>query len=117
MSHLFDDEYDDSRRYERFITTIQQRAAVSLARGRGAADATLATLSERISSGAGDRVAQPWASAESGSSATGTTFGDGQENAMRAIIQDKYGSPGVLEIRDVGRPVVKDDEILVRVRA
>ena len=36
---------------------------------------------------------------------------------MRAIIQEKYGSPAVLEVRDVGRPVVKDDEVLVRVRA
>jgi NADPH:quinone reductase-like Zn-dependent oxidoreductase len=36
---------------------------------------------------------------------------------MRAIIQNKYGSPAVLEIRDVGKPVVKDDEVLVRVRA
>src|SRR3954469_1783187 len=36
---------------------------------------------------------------------------------MRAIIQDKYGSPAVLEIRDVGRPAVKDDDVLVRVRA
>jgi NADPH:quinone reductase-like Zn-dependent oxidoreductase len=36
---------------------------------------------------------------------------------VRAIIQNKYGSPAVLEIRDVGKPVVKDDEVLVRVRA
>ena len=36
---------------------------------------------------------------------------------MRAIIQNNYGSPAVLEIRDVGKPVVKDDEVLVRVRA
>jgi NADPH:quinone reductase-like Zn-dependent oxidoreductase len=36
---------------------------------------------------------------------------------MRAIIQAQYGAPGVLEIRDVGRPVVKDDSVLVRVRA
>lgn len=36
---------------------------------------------------------------------------------MRAILQDKYGSPAVLEMRDVGTPVIKDDEVLVRVRA
>jgi hypothetical protein len=28
MAHPSDDEYDDTWRYERFITTIQQRAAV-----------------------------------------------------------------------------------------
>src|SRR6476469_10782005 len=36
---------------------------------------------------------------------------------MRAIVQDKYGSPDVLELREVDNPVVKDDEVLVRVRA
>jgi NADPH:quinone reductase-like Zn-dependent oxidoreductase len=36
---------------------------------------------------------------------------------MKAIVQDKYGSPDVLELRDIDRPVVKDDEVLVRVRA
>ena len=51
MSHLSEDEDDDSTRYERFITTIQQRAAVSWPEAERAAEATLATLSERISSG------------------------------------------------------------------
>ena len=36
---------------------------------------------------------------------------------MKAIVQDKYGSPDVLELREVDKPVVKDDEVLVRVRA
>src|SRR4051794_9316484 len=36
---------------------------------------------------------------------------------MRAIVQDQYGSPDVLQLRDVDKPVVKDDEALVRVRA
>jgi NADPH:quinone reductase-like Zn-dependent oxidoreductase len=36
---------------------------------------------------------------------------------MRAIVQDKYGSPGVLELRVIDKPVIKDDEVLVRVRA
>jgi NADPH:quinone reductase-like Zn-dependent oxidoreductase len=36
---------------------------------------------------------------------------------MRAIVQDKYGSPDVLQLRDVDKPLVKDDEALVRVRA
>ena len=36
---------------------------------------------------------------------------------MKAIVQDKYGSPDVLELKDIDKPVVKDDEVLVRVRA
>ncbi|MFC9823238.1 NAD(P)-dependent alcohol dehydrogenase [Streptomyces erythrochromogenes] len=36
---------------------------------------------------------------------------------MKAIVQDRYGSPGVLELREVERPPVGDREVLVRVRA
>jgi NADPH:quinone reductase-like Zn-dependent oxidoreductase len=36
---------------------------------------------------------------------------------MKAIRFDRYGSPDVLEIRDVEIPAVGDDELLVRVRA
>jgi len=36
---------------------------------------------------------------------------------MKAIVQDRYGSPDLLELRDVERPVVNDDEVLVRVNA
>jgi NADPH:quinone reductase-like Zn-dependent oxidoreductase len=36
---------------------------------------------------------------------------------MKAIMQDKYGSPDVLELRDIDKPVVKDDAVLIRVRA
>src|SRR5918993_5954148 len=37
---------------------------------------------------------------------------------MKAIVQDKYGSPAeVLQLGDVDEPVVKDDEVLVRVQA
>src|SRR5918998_1638017 len=36
---------------------------------------------------------------------------------MKAIVQNKYGSPDVLELRDVDKPGVKDDEVLVRVPA
>jgi NADPH:quinone reductase-like Zn-dependent oxidoreductase len=36
---------------------------------------------------------------------------------MKAIVQDRYGSPDVLELRDVDPPTVKDDEVLVRIRA
>ena len=36
---------------------------------------------------------------------------------MKAIVQDEYGSPDVLELREIDKPVAKDDEVLVRVRA
>ena len=36
---------------------------------------------------------------------------------MKAIVQDRYGSPDVLQLRDIDKPVVKDDEVLVRVHA
>ena len=36
---------------------------------------------------------------------------------MKAIVQVNYGSPDLLQLRDVDNPVVKDDEVLVRVRA
>src|ERR687887_2098913 len=36
---------------------------------------------------------------------------------MKAIVQDKYGSPDVLELRTIDKPVVKDDDVRVRVRA
>jgi NADPH:quinone reductase-like Zn-dependent oxidoreductase len=36
---------------------------------------------------------------------------------MRAIVQDRYGAPSVLRLRDIDRPAVGADEVLVRVRA
>jgi len=36
---------------------------------------------------------------------------------MKAIVQDRYGSPADLELRDVPMPAVHEDEVLVRVRA
>ena len=36
---------------------------------------------------------------------------------MRAIVHDRYGSPDDLQVRDVDKPVVTDDEVLVRVQA
>src|SRR5918993_1469780 len=36
---------------------------------------------------------------------------------MKAIVQDKYGSPEVLELRDIDKPAIGDDEVLVRIRA
>jgi NADPH:quinone reductase-like Zn-dependent oxidoreductase len=36
---------------------------------------------------------------------------------MRAIVCTDYGPPDVLQLRDVPKPVPKDDEVLVRIRA
>jgi NADPH:quinone reductase-like Zn-dependent oxidoreductase len=36
---------------------------------------------------------------------------------MKAIVQDRYGGPEVLEFRDILRPEPTDDQVLVRVHA
>ena len=36
---------------------------------------------------------------------------------MKAIVQDTYGPPDVLELREIDKPVAADDEVLVRVHA
>ena len=36
---------------------------------------------------------------------------------MKAVVQDTYGSPDVMELRDIDKPLIKEDEVLVRVRA
>ena len=36
---------------------------------------------------------------------------------MKAIVQDRYGSPDVLELREIDRPTPGDDQLLVRVHA
>lgn len=36
---------------------------------------------------------------------------------MKAIVGERYGPPDVLELREVDKPVVESDEVLVRVRA
>jgi NADPH:quinone reductase-like Zn-dependent oxidoreductase len=36
---------------------------------------------------------------------------------MRAIVQERYGSPDGLALREIDKPVVGDDDVLVRVRA
>lgn len=37
---------------------------------------------------------------------------------MKAIVQDKYGpSPDVLDLREIDKPVVGEEDVLVRVRA
>ena len=36
---------------------------------------------------------------------------------MKAIVQNGYGLPNVLELKEIDKPVVKDDDVLVRVHA
>jgi NADPH:quinone reductase-like Zn-dependent oxidoreductase len=36
---------------------------------------------------------------------------------VKAIVQERYGSPDDLELKDVASPVVREDEVLIRVRA
>ena len=36
---------------------------------------------------------------------------------MKAIVQDEYGSPDVLELKDIDRPEIGDEEVLRRVHA
>jgi len=36
---------------------------------------------------------------------------------MKAIVQDAYGSSGVLKYQEIDKPVIKDNEVLVRVHA
>lgn len=40
-----------------------------------------------------------------------------QKTTMKAIVRERYGSPDALELKDVARPLIDDDSILVRVRA
>jgi hypothetical protein len=52
--------------------------------------------------------------------AVGRRHGTGpadRENTMKAFVRTQYGPPGVLEFEDVDDPVLKDDEVLVRVHA
>src|ERR687886_46294 len=38
-------------------------------------------------------------------------------DTMKAIVRYKYGSPDVLELKDIDKPEIGDDEVLVRVHA
>jgi NADPH:quinone reductase-like Zn-dependent oxidoreductase len=40
-----------------------------------------------------------------------------EDRMMKAIVQTRYGSPDLLRLDEISKPVVKDDEVLVRVRA
>ncbi len=39
------------------------------------------------------------------------------KTTMKAIVQDRYGSPEVLELQEIDKPEIGDDEVLVQVRA
>src|SRR5215207_1510320 len=66
------------------------------------------TIEDRSSSSPSSGVVEPAASIKPAAASRDT---------MKAIVQDDYGSPDVLELQEIARPVVKDDEVLVRVRA
>ena len=36
---------------------------------------------------------------------------------MKAVVYNNYGSPDVLQLQEIDKPVVNDDDVLVRVRA
>jgi NADPH:quinone reductase-like Zn-dependent oxidoreductase len=40
-----------------------------------------------------------------------------QEETLKAIVYHRYGSPDVLELAEIDKPVVRDGEVLVRVCA
>jgi NADPH:quinone reductase-like Zn-dependent oxidoreductase len=40
-----------------------------------------------------------------------------EEDTMKAVIQDTYGSTDLMEFREIDKPHIKDDEALVHVRA
>jgi NADPH:quinone reductase-like Zn-dependent oxidoreductase len=40
-----------------------------------------------------------------------------EENSMKAMVRDTYGSPDLLELRDIDIPEISDDEVLIHVHA
>src|SRR4028119_1923050 len=60
---------------------------------------------------------QPLAGREQGDATMLTKPNPVHQDTMEAIVQDEYGSPDVLELRDIDRPEITEEEVLVRVRA
>src|SRR5436305_13532675 len=58
----------------------------------------------------GQKEVEPMISTEIRATTTRTTM-------MKAIVQAKYGTSEVLDLRDVAKPEIGDSEVLVRVRA
>jgi NADPH:quinone reductase-like Zn-dependent oxidoreductase len=54
---------------------------------------------------------------EQGDATVSTKRSPVHQDTMMAIVQDTYGSPDVLELRDIDRPEIGDDQVLVRVHA
>jgi NADPH:quinone reductase-like Zn-dependent oxidoreductase len=48
---------------------------------------------------------------------TATLIKAKHENTMKAIVRYRYGSPDVLTLAELDKPAVKDEDVLVRVRA
>jgi NADPH:quinone reductase-like Zn-dependent oxidoreductase len=45
------------------------------------------------------------------------SLGTVERGTMKGIVHERYGRPSVLELRDVDKPAVEDDRVLVRVHA
>jgi hypothetical protein len=41
----------------------------------------------------------------------------GRRDTMKAIVQDTYGSPDVMGLKEIDEPVIKDDVVLARPRS
>jgi NADPH:quinone reductase-like Zn-dependent oxidoreductase len=52
-----------------------------------------------------------------GAGASVGSVGGRRRDTMKAIVRDTYGSPDVLELRDIDKPEIADDEVLVHVHA
>jgi NADPH:quinone reductase-like Zn-dependent oxidoreductase len=63
------------------------------------------------------RVGSGGEAAEDGGNEGQDTGADARSTTMRAIVQDRYGASDTLRLEEVAKPVVGDDEVLIRVRA